>query len=143
LCAFTPEILLDSSLKKNVYKSFIKSFKKAITFYDKPVCIIASVDLAHMGPKFGDPRALDYNGRELCFTKDREMLEMISQRDQKGFQTYMIQEHDKRRICGYPPLTTMIDALPPSHGKLLNYNHAVVDNQGSIVTFASMAFYET
>jgi AmmeMemoRadiSam system protein B len=141
LCALTPECLLEGHPKNEIYKAFIESLRKAITSYDKSICIIASVDLSHLGPKFGDPGPPDYHERESCFRKDREMLDMIRQQDQKGFQTHMAQEHDKRRICGYPPLTTMLDILPPSQGKLLNYNHAVVDDMGSIVTFAGMVFY--
>jgi len=124
-----------------VYHSFIESLAKAIDVYDKPVCLIASADLAHLGPKFGDPRPLDYYGRERCSRKDRELLEIVANQDRKVFQESMLKDHDARRICGYPPMTALLDLLPPSRGMLLNYDLAVVDNQGSVVTFAGMAFY--
>ncbi|MGA1844369.1 MAG: AmmeMemoRadiSam system protein B [bacterium] len=142
LCSFPPGCLAEAGPEREVYHSFIESVAKAIDAYDNPVCLIASADLAHLGPKFGDPRALDYQGREHCFRKDRELLDILAKQDRKGFQDSMLKDHDARRICGYPPLTALLDLLPPSRGMLLDHDHAAVDNQGSIVTFASMAFYQ-
>jgi len=142
LCAFTPESLSDNTPEKGIYTGFIESLRGVIADYDKSVCIIASADLAHVGLKFGDPRPLDRYALNACFRKDREMLEMIARQEKRGFLDHMTQEHYKRRICGFPPLTAMLDLIPPSEGTLLNYDHSIVDDQGSIVSFASMVFYE-
>ena len=143
LCAFTPADLSEGSPGIGQYTSFVESLKQAITSYNKPVCIIVSADLAHMGPKFGDFQSVAAYGKEHCFRADQALIEMIKNLDQKGFQANMIQEYDRRRICGYPPIMTLLDLIPPSQGRLLRYDHAVVDHQGSIVTYASLAFYKT
>ena len=142
LCAFTPGYLSENASEKETYTGFIESLRSAIADYDQSVCIIASADLAHMGVKFGDPRPLNRYALDACFRKDREMLEMVAIQDKKGFLDHMMQEHDKRRICGFPPLTALLDLIPPSEGRLLDYKHSIVDDQGSIVTFAGMVFYE-
>ncbi len=142
LCAFSPDNL-EKRLDNNVtYNILIDSLKKLLSSYKKSICIIASVDLAHIGPKFGDPSALDQFERQSCFTEDNIMLNIIAQQDKKKFQKYMLSNFHKRRICGYSPLAILLDILPSSKGRLLCYNHSIVDEQESIVTYASMAFYK-
>jgi hypothetical protein len=52
-------------------------------------------------------------------------------------------EHNRRRICGLPPLYLLAKALEGrARGTVLHHTHTVVDQQQSFVTFASMAFHE-
>ena len=50
---------------------------------------------------------------------------------------------NRRRICGVAPLYVLSKIFEgAAAGELLDHSYAVVDNQNSFVTFASMAFYE-
>ncbi|MBN2373144.1 AmmeMemoRadiSam system protein B [bacterium] len=142
LCSFTPDSLSEGSPQKDIYNDFIEALKKAILYFGKSVCIIASADLSHIGAKFGDLDVFDTPITQVCFDEDIMMLEIIAQKDRKGFRDNMMRSYLKRRICGYPPITVMLDILPPSQGKILNYGHSIVDEQGSMTTFASMIFFE-
>lgn len=141
LCSFPPDCLSENAPEKDIYDSFVGSLKHIIKTYDKSVCIICSADLAHIGPKFGDRQALDHLGKQACFNEDRLMLDMVAKQDNRGFQDNMVKTYERRKICGYPPIRTMLDILPPSEGRLLDYEYCAVDDLGSIVTYASMVFH--
>ena len=50
---------------------------------------------------------------------------------------------NRRRICGLAPLYVLSKIFEgAAAGVLLDHSYAVVDQQNSFVTFASMAFYE-
>jgi hypothetical protein len=67
----------------------------------------------------------------------------VSNADAEAFATTLVRERNRRRICGLPPLYTMLKTLERMvEGELLRYDYTKVDNEGSFVTFASMAFYK-
>jgi MEMO1 family protein len=106
------------------------------------VGIIASVDLAHVGPRYGDrykPRTATI---EENLSADASLLKLIEQCRADDFINQINRDANSRKICGVAPLYTMAKALEGRvHGNTLRQSHAVVDEQSSFVTFASMAFY--
>jgi hypothetical protein len=67
----------------------------------------------------------------------------MSNADAEAFAATLVRERNRRRICGLPPLYTMLKTLEGMvEGELLRYDHTKVDNEGSFVTFASLAFYK-
>ena len=57
-----------------------------------------------------------------------------------GFFNEIAKDQDRRRICGFSPLYSLIHLLNGSRGKTLNYDQAFTPETGSAVTFASMIF---
>jgi AmmeMemoRadiSam system protein B len=106
----------------------------------KRACFIASVDFAHIGPRYGDASRRDQRAIEDTLRQDGEMLEPVMRADAQGFYNYIAAEHDRRRICGFPALYTILQLLDGERGRLFRHSYAVVDQQGSFVTFASLAF---
>jgi hypothetical protein len=51
-------------------------------------------------------------------------------------------EGDVRRICGFPPTYTLLEAIRPRVGKVLHYDLYVHPRGWESVSFASMAFYQ-
>jgi AmmeMemoRadiSam system protein B len=106
-----------------------------------PICYIISGDLAHIGPKFGDPEPV----REPFLSRSREQDHLLVSRLENGdveryFET-IAAEGDSRRICGLPPTYTLLKAIEPGCGKLLDYDQYVHPRGYESVSFASMAFY--
>lgn len=66
--------------------------------------IVASVDLAHIGPMFGDAQAVDDQMMESCLEKDRQLLGAVAEGDQEAFLRLVIAERNARHICGVAPL---------------------------------------
>ncbi|MBZ4660138.1 MAG: hypothetical protein JG766_2061, partial [Desulfacinum sp.] len=51
--------------------------------------------------------------------------------------------NNARKVCGSAPLYVLAKVLSGrAAGRVLDHAHAVVDPQGSFVTFAAMAFTE-
>lgn len=106
----------------------------------KRVCFLASADLAHMGPKFGDPRPIDDAARGRIEAADRQMLESVVAADAPAFFEAIRAVSDARRVCGTSCIYTMLEALGPARGELLQYRQWPDPND--CVTFASIAFHE-
>lgn len=104
------------------------------------ICLVASADLAHVGPRYGDPDG--FRGEELEEVKRRdvEMLRHVENVDPEGFRDYLAREDDRRRICGFSPIYTMLKAMEAERGRLVAHDHGEMDPVGSICSFASVVF---
>lgn len=126
----------------SLFERFTAALKKAEQTTGMNVCYLASVDLAHIGPAYGDSyRPAQSHIDEVC-RKDLELLSYVAAGDATGFQAYISQEEDCRRVCGFPAILTMLHLATGIQGQLWRHGHAVVDDQDSFVTFASLTFEE-
>jgi AmmeMemoRadiSam system protein B len=108
---------------------------------DEPVCYVISGDLAHIGPKFGDPRPVCAAQLTRSRTHDQALLERSAAIDPGGYFDVVAAEGDSHRICGLPPTYTTLEALRPSSGRVLHYQQWTDPRGAESVSFASMAFY--
>ena len=118
---------------------FISALKQAVSNSGKKVCYIAGADLAHVGPRFGDSQPITDRILKVIESDDRKMLETLERVDAEAFFGNIGTDMDRRKICGLPPIYTMLKVMEASSGKLLKYQYWPDPN--GIVTFASMAFY--
>jgi AmmeMemoRadiSam system protein B len=106
------------------------------------VFYIASGDLAHIGPKFGDPSPVHTEWLEESRHRDQALLARMAASDRHGFFRTLLEERDRRRICGFPPTYTLMSVLEPNRGQLLHYEQYVAPNGFESVSFASLVFYK-
>jgi hypothetical protein len=130
-----------SPMELQPIRQFIDALKKAVSSLGREVCYIASADLAHMGPQFGDREGVSEYGLRVLSQEDQEMLEYAEKMDGEGFFSSISRERDRRRICGFPAIYSMLKVLEAKEGKLLKYGQAFTSETQSVVTFASLAFY--
>jgi len=104
------------------------------------VCLIASVDLAHVGQRFGDPDELSPEFLGRVRQGDQEFLNHVLERDPAGLYEMIHKEKDWRKVCGFPALYTFLHVLPQSQGTLLDYQQWADPPTGCSVSFASLAF---
>ena len=120
-----------------------RSLQESLASHPDPVCLLTSVDLAHIGPRYGDPFRPHAGTVREHNEADHRLLETISNADAEGFASILEREQNRRRICGLPPLYIMLKTMEgKAEGELLHYDYSEVDGEGSFVTFASMALYE-
>jgi len=119
--------------------AFVDALRDAIVASGRRCCLIASADLAHVGPRFGDPRPVDARQLADVAQKDLAMLERATERDAEGFFRFVQAEEDRRRICGFSSIYTLLSTLDAEQGQLLKYSRWP-DPSGT-VTFASVIFY--
>jgi AmmeMemoRadiSam system protein B len=140
LCSFGVEEL---EQRRDDLEYTVQALKETVYNYPHPVCLLSSVDLAHIGPRYGDSFRPHGGTVREHREADLRLLEIISNADAETFATTLIRERNRRRICGLPPLYTMLKTLGREvEAELLRYDYTPVDNEGSFVTFASVAFYK-
>ena len=145
LCSLDPELFFRSEFeeKRLVFHEFISRLRQTIVQSPGRTCLIASVDLDHIGPRYGD--AFTPNGATIqqILRSDREFLSYLEQLKEREFLEMARQINPLRKICGFGPLYTLLKALDNVEGKLLQLDHSIVDSRNSFVTFASMVFRES
>jgi AmmeMemoRadiSam system protein B len=119
--------------------SFLDSIRTELARDGRKVCIIAGVDFAHVGKKFGDPFAADENVTGELRGEDEALIEIISRGDPDGFFGAIERVKDRRRICGLAPMYTQLELLRGRTGRLLRYGLAPEPQTESAVSFASLA----
>ena len=67
-------------------------------------------------------------------------MDRLAARDAPGFFNEIVKDQDRRRICGFSPLYSLIHLLNGSQGNSLHYGQAFTPETGSAVTFTSMVF---
>ncbi len=104
--------------------------------------VIAGADLAHVGPRFGDPRPLDETERAKLHVTDRDSLARAERVDAEAFWEHVASDLEMRRVCGLGPVYSLLRTIDPSaRGELRHYEQTVDPDEGSIVTHAAMGFY--
>ncbi len=129
-----------SSRQTNQFKEFVSLLKDTIKESGKKICIIASVDLAHVGSRFGDTETQDDAYLDKLRSDDTDMLKYIENMDVEGFNNSIQKDQNSRKICGYPAINTLLNVIYATQSKLLKYSQ-YADETNSTVSFASMSFY--
>ncbi|MBI4391016.1 MAG: AmmeMemoRadiSam system protein B [candidate division NC10 bacterium] len=121
-----------------VVRRFVTALQETIATTTERVCLVGGVDLAHLGPRFGDPEPLTPAHLARAARDDQAMLEAVTAGDAEGFFRFVQREQDRRRICGLSPIYILLKVLEGARGTLLRYSQWP-DPQGT-VTFASLTF---
>jgi AmmeMemoRadiSam system protein B len=136
-------VLLDStspSMRLDIAK-MIEALRQTAAETSEPICYIISGDLAHIGPKFGDADPVEERALAQSRQQDQLILHQAEAANAERFYQVIAAESDRRRICGLPPTYTLLEAVRPSHGKVLYYDQYVHPRGYESVSFASVAFY--
>lgn len=102
--------------------------------------VIAGVDLAHIGPCFGDDFEIDDDDIAYAEERDREDLAHVISMDTSAFFRSVMRDDNERHVCGYKAMYSAMWTLEgtATEGEMLHHDHAH-DPSGGVVTFASLA----
>ena len=120
-------------------RSFVEALKAELGAENRRVLILAGVDFAHVGKKFGDQFAADSAVAERVQREDLGLIENIKRGDPEGFFADILKDRDARRICGLSPMYTQLELLRGHSARLLKYGIAMEPQSESAVSFASLA----
>ncbi|HSF60041.1 MAG TPA: AmmeMemoRadiSam system protein B [Candidatus Binatia bacterium] len=120
--------------------TFIQALKDLVAREKRRVCFVAGVDLAHVGQQFGDRQPMTPDFLKWVETEDDRLIDRLAALDAPGFFDEIAKDQDKRRVCGFSPLYSLIQLLDGNHGRRLKYDQAFTPEAGSAVTFVSMVF---
>jgi len=119
---------------------FVGALRRAILEYEGRVCVIAGVDLSHVGPRFGDPEALTDADIEDALAHDRAVLSAAEGLDPEAMYNAVSRVGDRTRICGTSSIYTMLHVIEAGKAQVLKHDRVVDDGGQSMVSFASLAF---
>jgi len=93
----------------------------------KRVLAVASVDLAHVGPNFGDDFVMDAGRRSGLAQSDEALMMAISKGNHADFYSLIAGVQDRNRICGFSSIHTMLRFLGPTTGVQIAYDQCPAD----------------
>jgi AmmeMemoRadiSam system protein B len=120
-------------------EAFLTALRETLADLGGRTVIVASADLAHVGPQFGDPGPLTPGQLREVEEADRHMLRFVEAGDAHGFFQAVARDGDRRHICGLPPIYAMLRTLGGHRGRLIRYDQWPDPN--GTVTFAALALY--
>jgi MEMO1 family protein len=118
---------------------FLDALREELAAERRRVLILAGVDFAHVGRKFGDSFGVDDGVTERVRREDLALIETIKAGDPGAFFADVAREGDQRKICGLAPMYTQLELLSGRHARLLHYDIALEPQTDSLVSFASLA----
>lgn len=102
--------------------------------------VVASADLSHVGPNYGDPSPPSKVDLQKLEISDRLFLEGAADGDPEALSKRIAETGNSTRVCGYPPIHMMLSALGGGEGSIVRYDQGVMGDDGSIVSFAAVAY---
>lgn len=118
---------------------FLDALREELAAERRRVLILAGVDFAHVGRKFGDSFGVDDRVTERVRREDLALIETIKAGDPRGFFADIAREGDQRKICGLAPMYIQLALLSGRSARLLHYDIALEPQTDSLVSFASLA----
>lgn len=127
--------------KAHDVRSMIEILQELIEESEKKTCIIAGVDLSHVGLNFGAEKGPDDRELKLIADEDQELIQCVCDSRPEDFMEHLFKNKNHHNICGVSPLYMLNKLLPGTTGKKLHYDYWHDAKEGSMVSFASAVFY--
>jgi AmmeMemoRadiSam system protein B len=106
---------------------------------DRRVLTVASVDLAHVGPAFGDQFIMDQPRREKLAGQDLNLMAAAINGDAESWYSQIAAVNDRNRICGFAPTYLMLKHLGQTKGAQIAYDQCSADEQdASLVSICGL-----
>lgn len=116
-----------------------QAFRKSTA--DRNVVMIASGDLAHIGPAFGGAPVTDSEADRL-FESDMQKIDLLCKADPLGLLNLIRAEKNQDSICGSAPFFRLLTWQTVQYGHLVGYAQVDADRDGSSLVSACGIVYE-
>ena len=120
---------------------FIQALGKTAAGCGRKVRYVASVDLAHVGARFGDIDPLSHLKLGMVEKNDRELIATLERIDADDFRIKITQINQENRVCGYPPLHALLKLTAAKRGVMLGYKQNLEGEMENMVSFTTVALY--
>lgn len=119
-------------------EQFVGALKDALADVGGQTLFVASSDLSHVGPQFGEPRPVDDQRRFDVERHDREMMAKFLAGDPQEFIAAMKWNKNPTRWCSIGNMAAVLDLVQPEAVELIDYRQAYDENGMVMVTCAAM-----
>ncbi len=120
------------------FKAMLEALGALATKHGDKLGWVLSIDMAHMGQRYGDEMAYEEGNRGIEHNDTGRMKALI-EGDIDGFWRDVRKDDDPWKWCGSAPLYSLYRALPGVRAELLRYGQWNID-EASVVSFAGMRF---
>ncbi len=132
----TPPIDDDDSARCTP-EAFAAACREVIESSKGTTVVIATGDLSHVGPRFGEPRPVDEQRQTEVEQHDREFLGTYLSGDLETFHGAIKWHNNATRWSCLGAARCMLDIVQPVEMELLDYRQKIVDEQGSAMLSAA------
>ena len=123
-------------------RGFVEGLREEIDKRSRSVTYLASIDLSHLGPRYGDETGLTPEQARAVEAEDRALLGFAIDGDAEGFFHHNREAQDARRVCGFSTLYTLLRLCPNARGQLLRYEQTTFPGTTDTVAHCAMLFTE-
>src|SRR5206468_1615093 len=74
--------------------SFVEALRRTLLEDGRRITVVAAVDLAHIGPRFGDQWSVDVGRQATIGAADRELLSLVMAADADGYYAHVMRDRD-------------------------------------------------
>lgn len=122
-------------------RDFLAHSKDTLAKSGKRITVIASADLAHVGPAFGDDFDIDDDVLEAIRRRDANDLQHVADMSPEDWYQAVMLDENQRRVCGLNCIYSTMKCVEGrvDRGEILQYDYAP-DPSGGIVSFANVVF---
>jgi len=122
------------------FQRFVKALSSALQKSGRDILLVAGADLSHIGPSFGDTEYITSEFQEETRRHDQTILDAICAGDAERLFETIASQNDRFRVCGLPPIYTMLKILGPVTGKVVDYEQSIDRDATTSVSFAGVVF---
>ena len=131
--------LIEDDGKRVGTEEFLAALGSALEEAGGRTFFIASSDLSHAGPQFGEPRAVDEERRGQVEKHDREMLRRFIDATPSEFLETVEWNRNPTRWCSVGNMAATKRLANPGSVELLDYRQAVDEQGVALVSCAALA----
>ena len=118
--------------------TFVKSLSATLESVGGRTLFVASSDLSHVGPQFGEPRPVDDQRKVDVERHDRDMMSKFIAGDPEEFVSAMKWNKNPTRWCSIGNMTALLALMEPETIELIDYRQAFDDRGSVLVSSAAM-----
>jgi len=130
--------LIEDDGKRIGADEFVDGLRAALDAAGGRTLVVASSDLSHVGPQFGEPRKVDEERRGQVETHDREMLKRFLEAEPSEFLETVEWNRNPTRWCSVGNMVATKRLVSPKQTELIDYRQAVDDQGVALVSAAAM-----
>ncbi|MBX3355081.1 MAG: AmmeMemoRadiSam system protein B [Phycisphaeraceae bacterium] len=122
------------------FAEFRSALAEVVALLPGRTLVVASCDLSHVGPGFGDEKPVDELQQDEVERHDREMLAVFERGDGDAFIRAIAESQNSTRWCSVGAMSAAIAACPGATMELIDYRQSIDPKRIALVSCAALAW---
>ncbi|MBC7541228.1 MAG: AmmeMemoRadiSam system protein B, partial [Candidatus Sericytochromatia bacterium] len=123
--------------------AFVGMLQELVAEDPDGTCIVSSIDLSHVGPRYGDPNPLNPDQLATVRAWDQRLLGQLAAGQSTEYWETVASVNNGTRICGLTPMFLQVAALPDCRGETRHYELSLDEASRSHIGHAAMLLHPT